>query len=137
MTDNLEPYPDIEEALRAILLRDFPEDFTTPKSIATDFPPDNSPMPFCRIEELSLGIRTKLTYKPVVELEVLAPGRAAAKSLIGRIDARMLDYPLSVVISSRLIVLDMVTVAVVPAQRPWDSPNVRRFAGTYTFSVRR
>lgn len=136
MTDNLKPYPDIEKAIRAILLRDFDE-ITQEKQVATDFPALNEPLPFVRVEELSLGTRTKLTYKPVVEIEVLAAGRDAAKTLIGKIDARMLDYPLSVVISSGLVVLDMVTVPVVPAQRPWDSPNVRRYAGTYQFSVRR
>lgn len=136
MTDNLKPYPDIEEAIRAILLRDFDE-FAQEKQVATDFPATNEPLPFARVEELSLGIRTKLTYKPVVELEILAAGRDAAKTLIGKIDAHFLDYPHSVVISSGLVVLDMVTVPVVPAQRPWDSPNVRRYAGTYQFSVRR
>lgn len=137
MTDNLQPYPDIEKALRAILMRDFAEVLTTEKHVAVDFPPTNSPLPFVRVEELSLGVRTKLIYKPVVEIEVLAAGRDAAKSLIGEIDARMLDYPLSVVIDSKLVVLDSVTVPVVPAQRPWDSPNVRRYAGTYQFTVRR
>lgn len=137
MTDNLKPYPDIEKAVRAILLRDFATDLPGEQNVATDFPATNEPLPFVRIEELSLGERTKLTYKPVVEIEVLATGRDTAKSLIGRIDARMLDYPLSVVISSGLVVLDMVTVPVVPAQRPWDSPQVRRYAGTYKFSVRR
>lgn len=137
MTDNLQPYPDIEKAVRAILLDKFSDVLTNPKQVAVDFPPDNSPLPFVRVEELSLGIRTKLTYMPVVEIEVLATGRDAAKSLIGRIDAHLLDYPHSVVISSGLVVLDMVTVPVVPAQRPWDSPNVRRYAGTYQFSVRR
>ena len=136
MTD-LQPYPDIEEAIRAIFLRDFSADFGTEASIATDFPADNDPLPFLRVQELSLGRRTKLQYNPVVELEVLAAGRNAAKSLIGRIDDHLLDYPHSVVISSGLVVLDMVTVPVVPAQRPWDSPNVRRYAGTYQFSVRR
>jgi hypothetical protein len=137
VTDNLEPYPDIEKVIRTLLLRDFPTDFPTEKSIATDFPSDNTPSKFCRVEELSLGTRTKLVYRPVVEVEVLAVGRDAAKSLIGKIDAHFLDYPHSVVISSGLVVLDMVTVPVVPAQRPWDSPNVRRYAGTYQFSIRR
>lgn len=137
MTDNLQPYPDIEEAVRNILLRDFTDVLTDPKQVATDFPADNDPLPFVRVEELGLGTRTKLIYRPVVEIEVLAAGRSLAKSLFGRIDARMLDYPLSVVISSGLVVLDAVTVPVVPAQRPWDSPNVRRIAGTYQFSVRR
>jgi hypothetical protein len=136
VTDNLPPYPDIEKAIRAILLRDFDE-LTQEKQVATDFPPDNEPLPFVRVEELALGTRTKLTYRPVVEVEVLAAGRDAAKTLIGKIDAHFLDYPHSVVISSGLVVLDMVTVPVVPAQRPWDSPNVRRYAGTYQFSVRR
>jgi len=137
MTDNLQPYPDVEEAIRAILLRDFPTDLPSGEHVGVDFPADNDPLPFVRIEELSLGARTKLTYHPVVEVEVLATGRNTAKSLIGRIDAHLLDYPHSVVISSGLVVLDTVTVPVVPAQRPWDSPNVRRFAGTYRFSVRR
>lgn len=136
MTD-LQPYPDVEEAIRALLLRDFGTDFGTGASVGVDFPEDNLPLPFCRVQELALGRRTKLQYNPVVELEVLAAGRSAAKSLIGRIDAHLLDYPHSVVISSGLVVLDMVTVPVVPAQRPWDSPNVRRYAGTYQFSVRR
>lgn len=136
MTDNLQPYPDIEKVIRAILMRDFTE-LASEKSVGTDFPPDNTPLPFVRVEELSLGTRTKLMYRPVVEVEVLAVGRDAAKTLIGKIDAHFLDYPHSVVISSGLVVLDMVTVPVVPAQRPWDSPNVRRYAGTYQFSVRR
>ena len=136
MTDYLEPYPDIELALKTLLHRDFPE-LANDAQIGVDFPADNEPLPFVRIEELSLGVRTKLTYRPVVEISVLAAGRNAAKTLIGKIDARMLDYPHSVVISSGLVVLDMVTVPVVPAQRPWDSPNVRLYAGTYQFSVRR
>ena len=137
MTDHLQPYPDIEEAIRAILLRDFTDVLTNPAQVAVDFPATNEPLPFVRVEELSLGIRTKLIYKPVVEIEVLATGRNAAKSLIGRIDAHLLDYPHSVVITSGPVVLDTVTVPVVPAARPWDSPNVRRYAGTYQFSVRR
>lgn len=136
MTDNLKPYPDIEKAIRAILMRDI-EGLTQDAQVATDFPSTNDPLPFVRIEELALGTRTKLTYHPVVEVEVLASGRDAAKTLIGKIDTLFLDYPHSVVISSGLVVLDSVTVPVVPAQRPWDSPNVRRYAGTYQFSVRR
>ena len=136
MTDNLKPYPDIEKAIRAILLREFSE-ITQEAQVAVDFPTTNEPLPFVRVEELALGTRTKLIYRPVVEVEVLATGRDAAKTLIGKIDAHFLDYPHSVVISSGLVVLDMVTVPVVPAQRPWDSPNVRLYAGTYQFSVRR
>lgn len=136
MTDNLPDYPDIEDALRTLILREI-DGVTQQKQVATDFPPDNEPMPFVRLEELALGTRTKLVYKPVVEVEVLATGRDAAKRLIGKIDTLFLDYPHSVVISSGLVVLDSVTVPVVPAQRPWDSPNVRRYAGTYQFTVRR
>jgi len=133
---DLQDYPDIEDVIRTILLRDIPA-LTSETQVGVDFPADNSPLPFVRVQELSLGRRTKLTYNPVVEIEVLAVGRNTAKSLIGEIDTLMLSYPLSVVISSRHVVLDSVTVPVVPAQRPWDSPNVRRYAGTYQFSVRR
>lgn len=136
MTDNLQPYPDIELTIKTMLHRDFPE-LANDAQVGVDFPADNEPLPFVRVEELSLGIRTKLTYKPVVEISVLASGRGAAKALIEKIDARMLDYPHSVVISSGPVVLDMVTVPVVLAQRPWDSPNVRLYAATYQFSVRR
>jgi hypothetical protein len=137
VTDVLPDYPDIEDAIRALLLRDLDDVLINETQVAVDFPADNDPLPFVRVEELSLGTRTKLTYQPVVEIEVLDVGRNAAKRLIGRIDTLLLSYPLSVVISSGLVVLDMVTVPVVPAQRPWDSPNVRRYAGTYRFTVRR
>lgn len=136
MTDNLPQYPDIEDALRTLLLREISE-LSNAAQVGVDFPADNEPLPFVRVEETSLGIRTKLTYRPVVDVEVLAVGRNTAKSLIGKIDTLLLDYPHSVVISSGLVVLDTVTVPVVPAQRPWDSPNVRLYAGTYQFSVRR
>jgi hypothetical protein len=136
MTD-LQPYPDIEEAVRALLLRDFATDLPTGPHVGVEWPADNEPLPFVRVEKTSLGRRLRLNDYPVVDIEVLAVGRGAAKSLIERIDAHLLGYPHSVVITSGLVVLDTVTVPVVPAARPWDSPNVRRYAGTYQFSIRR
>jgi hypothetical protein len=132
-----EPFPDIEDALRTLLLRDLSDVLTSGSQVGTDFPPDNTPLPFVRVEKTGLGSRTPLADRPVVDIEVLATGRNTAKSLIERIDTLLLSYPHSVVISSGLAVLDMVTVPVVPSPRPWDSPSVRRFAGTYQFSVRR
>jgi hypothetical protein len=136
MTD-LQPFPDAEEAVRAILLRDLADVLTSPEQVGVDWPADNAPLPFVRVEKTSLGSRLRLNDYPVLDIEVLDVGRAAAKSLIERIDTLLLDYPHSVVISSGLAVLDTVTVPVAPASRPWDSPNVRRFAGTYQLSVRR
>lgn len=136
MTD-LKPYPDIEKALRAILLRDLSDVLTDPKQVAVDFPAGDDILPFVRIEKTQMSRRLRLTDHPVVDIEVLSGTRDGAKSLIERIDAHLLDYPHSVVISSGLAILDMVTVPRSPASQPWDSPNVRRFAGTYEFSVRR
>lgn len=132
-----EAYPDIEDVVRTLLLRDFADVLTTPAHVGTDWPADNSPLPFVRVEKAPLGRRERLNDYPVVDIEVLASTRSGAKSLIERIDAHLLDYPHSVVISSGLAVLDTVTVPVPPASRTWDSPSVRRFAGTYQFSVRR
>jgi hypothetical protein len=132
-----EPYPDIEEAVRTLLLRDFSTDLTSAAHVGTEWPADNAPLPFVRIEKAPLGRRERLNDYPVVDIEVLASTRGGAKSLIERIDAHLLDYPHSVVISSGLAVLDTVTVPVPPSSRAWDSPSVRRFAGTYQFSVRR
>jgi hypothetical protein len=134
---DLQPYPDIEEAVRALLLRDLDDVLSTPEHVGVDFPRTNEPMPFVRVEKIPLGRRTRLNDHPVVEVEVLASSRAGAKSLIERIDAYLLGYPHSVTISSGVVVLDAVTVPVAPASRPWDDTTVRRFAGTYQFSVRR
>lgn len=136
MTDFL-PFADAEEAIRVLLLRELDDVLTDPKQVGVDFPPGNSPLPFIRVEKTQLGRRERLNDYPVLDVEVLAGTRSEAKSLIERIDTLFLDYPHSVVISSGVAVLDMVTVPVVPASRPWDSPSVRRFAGTYQFSVRR
>ena len=103
--------------------------------------PDGRPDPDAVWDVLTAWVGERgLTLYPAQEeaiLEVLAGSRAAAKSLIESIDAHLLDYPHSVVISSGPAILDTVTVPVAPASRPWDSPSVRRFAGTYQFSVRR
>lgn len=136
MTDLL-PYPDIEEALVKILLRDFPTDLPAPKHVGVDWP--GVPVyPFVRVQKAAPSQRARLNDSPVVDIEVLAPTRAAAKGLIERIDAHLLDYPHSVVLASgRLARLDSVTVPIAPTAQPWESPDARRFAGTYQFSVRR
>jgi hypothetical protein len=136
MTD-LTPYPDIEEAIRTLLLRDFAADLPTGAHVGVDWPADDSPLPFVRIEKVAPSRRTQLNDYPSVDIEVLAAKRAEAKSLIERIDSHILDYPHSVVISSGQAVLDTVTVPIPPSAREWDSPSVRRYAGTYQFSVRR
>ena len=137
MTD-LTPFADAEEAVRALLLRELDDVLTSTKQVGVDFPPDSAPvLPFVRVEKAALGRRERLNDYPVLDIEVLAEKRSVAKALIERIDTLMLDYPHAVVISSGLAVLDLVTVPVAPASRPWDSPSVRRFAGTYQLSVRR
>ena len=130
------PFIDIEEAVRALLLRDFAADLPTGKYVGVDWP-DEPTMPYVRVEKISPGRRERLNDYPAVDIEVLAGTRAEAKALIERIDAHLLDYPHSVAITSGQAILDLVTVPIPPAARDWASPNVRRFAGTYTFSVRR
>ena len=136
MTD-LTPYPDIEEALVKLLLRDFASDLPLPKHVGVDWP--GVPVyPFVRVQKVPPSQRARLNDSPVVDIEVLAPTRAAAKGLIERIDAHLLDYPHSVVLASgRNVRLDRVTVPIAPTAQPWESPDARRFAGTYQFSVRR
>lgn len=136
MTD-LKPFPDIELVLRELFLRDFADVLTDPKQVGVDFPTNDDILPFVRIEKTPMSRRLKMNDHPVVDIEVLHRTRGQAKSLIEEIDTHMLDYPHSVVISSGLAVLDMVTVPRSPSAQTWDSPNVRRFAGTYEFSVRR
>ena len=137
MTD-LRPYPDIEEALVKLLLRDFATDFPNTKQVGVEWPTTNPVYPFVRIQKVAPSQRARLNDSPVVDVEVLAPTRAAAKGLIERIDAHLLDYPHSVVLASgRNVVLDAVTVPIAPTAQPWESPDARRFAGTYQFSVRR
>ena len=136
MTD-LAPFIDIEEAVRALLLRDFAADLPTGKYVGVDWP-DEPTMPYVRVEKISPGRRERLNDYPAVDIEVLAGTRAEAKALIERIDAHLLDYPHSVVLASgRNVVLDAVTVPIAPTAQPWESPDARRFAGTYQFSVRR
>jgi hypothetical protein len=135
MTD-LSPFPDIELAIRTLLLRDFATDFPTGAHVGVDWP-DDDVLPFCRVEKVAPSRRERLTDYPSVDIEILAASRAAAKDLIERIDTHLVGYTRSVVIPSGLVVLDSVTVPISPTAREWDSPNVRRFAGTYQFSVRR
>jgi hypothetical protein len=132
-----DPYPDIEDAVRTLLLRDFATELPAPSRVGVDYPPDGAALPYVRVEKIAASQRGRLNDSPVLDIEVLAPTRAAAKALIERIDAHLLDYPHSVVISSGLAVLDMVTVPVAPVSRPWEGPNARRYGGTYQFSVRR
>ena len=136
MTD-LQPFIDIEEAVRALLLRELDDVLLTGAHVGVDWPANNSPLPFVRVEKAPLGRRERLNDFPVVDIEVLANKRSTAKALIERIDTLLLDYPHSVVITSGTAVLDLVTVPVAPTSRSWDNPDIRRFAGTYQISVRR
>jgi hypothetical protein len=133
MTD-LTPYADIEDVLRRLLqerFSDIPE-----ANFGTDFPTDDR-VPFVRVAKTPMSRRQRLNDYPVLDIEVLESTRAKAKDLIESIDTYLLGYPHSVVIGSRRVRLDMVTVPRSPAEQPWESPGVRRFAGSYQFSVRR
>lgn len=134
---SLQPFPDIEEAVRGILLRDFASDLPSPSRVGVDWPDDNAPLPFVRVEKIAPSRRDKLNDYPSVDIEVLASTRGGAKSLIERIDTHLLDYPHTVTITSGQVVLDVVTVPIPPRAMDWDGPNTRRYAGTYGFSIRR
>jgi hypothetical protein len=134
---SFQPYPDIEDAIRGILLRDFASDLPSAPHVGVDWPASDAVLPFVRVEKVAPSRRTRLNDYPSVDIEVLAATRGGAKTLIERIDAHLLDYPQTVTITSGRVVLDMVTVPIPPRAMDWDSPNVRRYAGTYQFSVRR
>jgi hypothetical protein len=124
----LEPFPKITLVLKTWLETRFPD---LAGRVGLEWPGEDV-MPFARLEKIG-GTRTKMEDYPVVDIELLLPALAGGDSLVEALDAALLSYPMKV----GSVVLDSVVVNRSMTELPWDNGAARRFAGTYSFTVRR
>lgn len=133
----MDPFPDIENVLRALLLRDFAANLPSESRVGTDFIVDfTDRLPYIRLERVG-GSSVPLNDYPLVDVEFFDDTTADLKSLSADVHTYLLGYPHTVELGSRRITLDTVGVTVAPRRLPWADENIRRFAATYQFSVRR
>lgn len=133
----MESFPDIENVVRALLLRDFAVRLPNQGQVGTDFIVDfTGRLPYVRLERVG-GSSVRLNDYPLVDVEFFDDTTADLKSLSADVHAYLLGYPHSVELGSRRVTLDTVGVTVAPRRLPWADENIRRFAATYQLSIRR
>ena len=73
-----------------------------------------------------------------VDIHVFAATYPVARNLAFGLESRLLGYPFRVSTGGRSVLVDRVTVAVPSAEVEWQQDSaIRRFQGTYQFSIRR
>lgn len=136
MVNILAPFPDTEEAL-ALLIEQWRDADSLPAlEVGGDLPVDLASGSYVFLERIG-GSRTRLNDYPTVDVEVFAPGRAAARSLSESIDALILGYPHGVTVGSEKVVIDAAASLRTPTLLPWEDSRVKRYGATYQLSVRR
>lgn len=79
------------------------------------------------------GASTRLADYPVVEVDTFGHARQQTYDLAQSIHVALSAAP----VLAGGVVIDTIETRVAPVRRPWDNPNVRRWAATYELSVRR
>ncbi len=94
-------------------------------------------MPFVRINHFG-GDDERLNLRPTFDLEVFASTYAKASDLARLIETRLVGYPFRVSSGGRSVLVDRVEVLSPTVEVEWQQDStIRRFQGTYQFSIRR
>lgn len=94
-------------------------------------------LPFVRINHFG-GDDERLNLRPTFDLEVFASTYAKASELARTIEARLIGYPFRVSSGGRSVLVDRVEVLTPTVEVEWQQDStIRRFQGTYQFSIRR
>lgn len=94
-------------------------------------------MPFVRINHFG-GDDERLNLRPTFDLEVFATTYAKASQIARTIETRLVGYPFRVSSGGRSVLVDRVEVLTPASEVEWQQDStIRRFQGTYQFSIRR
>jgi hypothetical protein len=133
MSNDLRPYVDLTDVVKALALRDFPGTYAKVGSSLDDVE-DN--LMYLRLETLG-GAGGRLNRITTMDVEHFAETYSQANTQAEAFSAYLLGYPRSVKVGERLVVLDMVVETRPPVEMPWDDSPIRRLGATYQISVRR
>lgn len=109
------------------------------RNIGTRLPAEGlaARMPFVRINHFG-GDDERLNLRPTFDLEVFAPTYAKASEIARTIETRLVGYPFRVSSGGRSVLVDRVEVLTPTSEVEWQQDStIRRFQGTYQFSIRR
>lgn len=94
-------------------------------------------MPFVRINHFG-GDDERLNLRPTFDLEVFATTYAKASEVARTIETRLVGYPFRVSSGGSSVLVDRVEVLTPTSEVEWQQDStIRRFQGTYQFSIRR
>lgn len=94
-------------------------------------------LPFVRVNHWN-GESDRFATRPVVDLDVFAATYADAGRIARAIEAKLLGYPFRVSSGGRSVLVDSVQVLTETTEVEWQQDStIRRFQGTYQFSIRR
>lgn len=94
-------------------------------------------MPFVRINHFG-GDDERLNLRPTFDVEVFAATYAKARDLARLIETRLVGYPFRVDSGGSSVLVDRVEVLSPTVEVEWQQDStIRRFQGTYQFSIRR
>lgn len=142
MTQDFEVGPDLANVVQDWLAHAFTgiEDaLLLDKNIGSRLPSTglSGRMPFVRVNVFG-GDDTRMNLYPTFDLETFAATYAVASDLARRIEAKLIGYPFSVSSGGRTVLVDRVEVLSPAVEVEWQQDStIRRFQGTYQFSIRR
>jgi hypothetical protein len=94
-------------------------------------------MPFVRVNHFG-GDDERLNLRPTLDIEVFASTYVKARDLARLIETRLVGYPFRVDSGGSSVLVDQVEVLSPTVEVEWQQDStIRRFQGTYQFSIRR
>lgn len=94
-------------------------------------------LPFVRVNHWG-GDSNRFKTDPVIDIDVFESTYAKASLLARQIEAKLLGYPFRVDSGGRSVLVDSVQVLTETTEVEWQQDStIRRFQGTYQFSIRR
>jgi hypothetical protein len=120
-------FPDIEVLISLVL-----QDLAGGPEHADSETPDDllDRLPFIRSLKVD-GDRSRISDRPVLEVDVFGPSRAVAQPLSERVYERLMRVP------APHPAIDTVITVNAPRELPWGDNRIRRWSATYAFSLRR
>lgn len=105
--------------------------------VQVDFPPALAGAEvWVRIEQVG-GTSDELNLYPVLDVDVFAKSRAAAKTAANAISAELLGYARTVNVGGRSYAIGRAESISDPVRRPYDDSSTVRIGATYELPLRR